>query len=158
MLPAPVDWARVEAGAETTCIVADVFLDTNILAYQFDASEPEKQETARRLLTTAGHTFVVSTQVLLELFTVTTRKLRPPLPVPAARVALERLSSLTVVPADADLVLRAAGTAADHGLSIWDAMILEAAVLAGCDELWTEDLASGATLRGVRVVDPFATP
>lgn len=50
---------------------------------------------------------------------------------------------------------RAARTADEHALSIFDAMVLEAAVLAGCSELWTEDLSHGSSLRGVRVVNPF---
>lgn len=52
-------------------------------------------------------------------------------------------------------MLRAAHTVVEHQLSIWDAMILEAARLAGCSEVWTEDLASGSTIRGVKVINPF---
>ena len=59
-----------------------------------------------------------------------------------------------MVATDADLVREAAATAAAHELSIFDAMIIEAAARAGY-ELWTEDLAGGSVLRGVRVVNPF---
>ncbi len=60
-----------------------------------------------------------------------------------------------MVPADEHLVRRAANTAAAHQLSIFDALVLEAAAAAECEELWTEDLADGSTLRGVRIVNPF---
>ncbi|MBK7721402.1 MAG: hypothetical protein IPI32_04010 [Austwickia sp.] len=59
------------------------------------------------------------------------------------------------VSADAQLVLRAANTAKVHQLSVWDAMIVEAAVAARCQELWSGDLAAGAVIRGVRVVNPL---
>ncbi len=143
-------------GLEMSCTVSRVFLDTNVLAYQFDAGEPLKQQRVRELVTDTTHTFVVSTQVLLELFVVITRKLQPPISQEAALRALVGLTRLHVGPADARLVLRAASTAGKHKLSVWDAMIVEAAAEAGCEEIWTEDLAAGSTLRGVRIVNPLA--
>ena len=53
------------------------------------------------------------------------------------------------------LVLRAIDTAGQHRVSVWDAMVIEAAAEAACDQLWSEDLAHGRTVRGVRVVNPF---
>lgn len=135
--------------------MSDVLVDTNILAYRFDGSEPAKQARARAVLESSEHRLFVSTQVLLELFVVLTRKLQPPVPVPEARLVLGALARSPVVPADGALVLRAARTAEEHQLSIWDAMIIEAAVVGGCSEVWTEDLATGATLRGVRIVNPL---
>lgn len=58
----------------------------------------------------------------------------------------------------AALALGAAATASSHQLSIFDALVVEAAAQARCDELDTEDLADGATIRGVRIVNPFAMP
>lgn len=67
--------------------------------------------------------------------------------------ALERGESVN----GADLVVRAATTARDHQLSLWEAMAVEATAEAGCTELWTEDLVTGSTLRGVTIVDPFVS-
>ncbi len=134
-----------------------VFLDTNVIAYQFDGSEPTKQAAAAALLQ-GEHEFTISTQVLLELYVVLTRRLRPALPAPDAAQVLDALTRLPVVGADARLVSRAAATAGRHQLSIWDAMVVEAAAEAGCTQLWTEDLSTGAVLRGVQIVNPFARP
>jgi predicted nucleic acid-binding protein len=41
-------------------------------------------------------------------------------------------------------------------LNFWDAMIVRAADESGCDVLWTEDMADGQLVQGVRVRDPFA--
>ncbi|WP_164860120.1 PIN domain-containing protein [Actinomyces wuliandei] len=131
-----------------------VFLDTNILAYTFDSASPSKQAAARAAL--ASHRdFTVSTQVMLELFVVLTRKLRPVWPPEEAGRVVRRVADLGVVPADRALVERAVVTARRHQLSVWDAMVLEAAVESGCGELWTEDLAHGSVLRGVRTVNPL---
>lgn len=144
-------------GPETTCIVAKVFVDTNVLAYRLDGREQEKRQRAR-LRMAEPHTFILSTQILLELYSVLTRKFDPALTPPQARAVISEAATLPVVPADAELVLRASTTAQGHQLSIWDAMIVEAASEAGCDEIWSEDLATGAELRGVRVVNPLADP
>lgn len=45
-----------------------------------------------------------------------------------------------------------------YSLSWWDALIVSAAQVSGCDLLLTEDLQAGQVLGGVRVVNPFTTP
>ncbi len=130
------------------------FFDTNVLVYAFDASEPEKRERALALL--AAHPDAcISTQVLLEWYSVVTRKFASPMPADAAGEALAALATLDVLPTDAELVVRAAGTSASHQLSIWDALVVESAALGGCPTLWSEDLNDGATIRGVTVRNPF---
>jgi predicted nucleic acid-binding protein len=135
--------------------VSDVFVDTNVFAYRFDHSEPNKQRIAARVLDGTSDRIVVSTQVMLELFVVLTRKLRPAVESAIAASVIEGLSKLPVVSADARLVCAAVDTSLEHQVSIWDAMIIEAAAQAGCRQLWSEDLAHGSTLRGVTIVNPF---
>ena len=130
-----------------------VFLDTNILAYLFDESDADRQQRARKALATPEIDRRVSTQVLIELHSVLTRRLN------RSRTDAERVLrelDFPTVATDRQLVRRAAHTADTYQLSIFDALILEAAVLASCDELWSEDFAEGATLHGVRIVNPLA--
>lgn len=129
-----------------------VFLDTNVLAYQFDADRPDKRQRAMDIFRDIAPSAVISTQVLLELHSVLTRKLG--FSKSGAREILEVLD-MRVIGADVSLVLDAARTADEQQLSMWDAMILEAAVRSSCNELWTEDLSTGSTLRGVKIVNPF---
>lgn len=84
-----------------------------------------------------------------------TRKLAQPISVADATAAVRSFADLTVVPVDADLVLAASETVNRHQLSYWDALILEAAVASGCTEVVTEDLATGSTLRGLRITNLF---
>ena len=61
------------------------------------------------------------------------------------------MAELTVVPADASLVLAAADTASEHDLTVRDALAIEAAVVGGCDRMVTESLPVGTMVRGVLV-------
>ena len=56
---------------------------------------------------------------------------------------------------DAALVLRGVSLSREHGLSLWDALIVEAARAAGCARLLTEDLQHGRRFGAVRVENPF---
>jgi len=133
--------------------VAD-FLDTNVLVYAFDSNEPVKQARALQVMSERPDA-VIGTQVLLEWYSVMTRKFSPPMPTEIAVQALMTLTELDVVDADAELVVRAAQTSASNRLSIWDSMIIESACMAGCQTLLSEDLADGLVVRGVTVRNPF---
>ncbi|CCE07197.1 PilT protein, N-terminal (fragment) [Bradyrhizobium sp. STM 3843] len=45
--------------------------------------------------------------------------------------------------------------ARDHSLQFYDALIVAAALEAGCDTLFSEDLQHGRTLSGLTIVNPF---
>ena len=131
------------------------FLDTNVLVYAFDRSEPAKMRVAQQLLSDPDADFVTSAQVLSEFYVTTTRKLDPPLDHVAALEAMEYLSRLPVVAIDDRLVTSAAILTETESLSLWDAQIVAAAARAGCDELLTEDLNDGQVIAGVNVRNPF---
>ena len=126
-----------------------------MFVYLYDHAAPEKQRVARAALTEQPEEIVISTQVLSEFFWVATRKLD--LDPQAVREGVRQMAMLRVVPIDHRLVLRATDTALSARLSIWDALIVEAANAAGSGRLLTEDLNDGQTIRDVQIVNPFAT-
>lgn len=134
------------------------FVDTNVLLYAVDDSVPPKRDTAERLLAQLHREQlgVVSTQVMLELAHNLTRKLK----VSKATAALmtAAYAQWRVVPADAHLVLKALARAAESQLSVWDAMVVEAAILSGAQTLYTEDLTHGQRFGALTVVNPFLSP
>ena len=132
------------------------FVDTNVVVYAFDDDEPARQRRAQDVLSEPEAMLVVSTQVLAEFFVTVTRKLERPLDASTARQAVSELAELPVVATDARLVIDAVDLAQEHQLSLWDALIVQAAVTAGCTTLLSEDLADGSVLAGVRVDNPFA--
>ena len=56
----------------------------------------------------------------------------------------------------AAVMISATDLASDHGLTIWDSVVLAAAAEADCRLLLSEDLQEGFTWRGVTVANPFA--
>ena len=132
------------------------FLDTNVLVYAFDASEPTKRARAVALLEDEALDIVLSAQVLNEFYWTVTRKLAPAVPAAVAQEVVRELALGRVVPIDASLVEEAIALSRRHRLSLWDAEIVVAAQRSGCRELLTEDLAHGQAFGSVTVRDPFA--
>ena len=136
-------------------MAARAFVDTNILVYMFDRDEPEKRQIATEALRSWKGQVVLSTQVLLEFYAVTTRKLSRPLPERDAQEACRRFSALPVVATDARLVLGAIDLSRSSGVNLWDALIVVAAKESDCEALLTEDLQHRQAFGSVRVVNPF---
>ena len=135
---------------------ARAFVDTNVLVYAFDDGATAKRDRARALLSAPPDPFVISAQVIGEFYVVVTRKLATPLAEEQASAAVAELLRLPVVPIDGELARAAVSTSRAAQLSYWDALVIESAAAAGCDRLLTEDLADGATIRSVRIENPFA--
>ena len=134
-----------------------VFFDTNILVYCTDATHQRKQTLARQAVAKAslsGDAWI-STQVLIELYNVLTRKQK--IPVQAAQVVVLGYTAWPVVESDVELVTSAMDLSARHRLSIWDAMVLVAATRCGAQTLYTEDLQHGQQFGPLTVVNPFIT-
>jgi predicted nucleic acid-binding protein len=131
------------------------FVDTKVLVYADDARDLAKQATARALLRRVfgERNGKLSLQVLQEFFAAATSKLG--LDAVLARRRIEIFSHLDVVRLDADDVLAAIDLHRLHQLSIWDALIVRAALLSGCRTLYTEDLQHGPRFEGLQIVDPF---
>jgi predicted nucleic acid-binding protein len=134
-----------------------VFIDTNVLVYAHDAEDKEKAAAAIALLTelwTSG-TGAVSTQVLQEFYSVATGKLRPPMSPAEARQVVADYAEWAVVETTPQLILSATVLHERHEVSFWDALIVEAALLAGADTLLTEDLQHGQQFGPLTVHNPF---
>ena len=68
-------------------------------------------------------------------------------------VALYAAWPVTLVqPAD---ILNASGIHERHQLLFWDALVVQAAIVAGAERLLTEDLHDGLEIEGVRIENPF---
>lgn len=132
------------------------FIDTNVLVYADAGDEPVKQQRAMSLIAEArlNGEGVVSTQVLQEFANVALRKLG--LPPGLVRERLRFYAGFEVVPVTADLIAAALDLHASHQLAFYDALILRAAVAAGCGRLWSEDMHDGLRLGGLQIANPFA--
>jgi len=134
-----------------------VFLDSNILVYDYDRHDPQKQSNAQSILKLGivKETAVLSSQVLGEFFVVVTRRIKEPMSADEARKVIDILSVLPVVEIDLPLVKRAINTHKNYGISYWDSLIVSAAERTGCDMVLSEDFNEGQKYNGILVENPF---
>lgn len=131
------------------------FLDTNVLVYCDDESEPDKQKRALDVLDehTRSRTGVISLQVLQEYFVTACRKLG--LDAETARRKVEIFAMLEVAEPKVNDILAAIDLHRFHGFSYWDALVLRMAKQAGCRRVLSEDMQNGRIVDGVEIVNPF---
>jgi predicted nucleic acid-binding protein len=132
-----------------------IFLDTNILVYAVDRSDPEKYSRARTSLESFKRDAqgVISTQVLQEFAAVALMKLFQPEEVVLQELAI--FENFEVVPATPSLIRRGVELRKKHQLHFWDATILAAAESTGCDVLYSEDFSAGTVFGKLRVENPL---
>ncbi len=137
---------------------AELFIDTNVFVYQLDATDARKHELAERIVrdALAHRNACISFQVVQECLNVALRKSEVALSVDEARSYLDAvLLPLVQVPASAALYHRALDVKLRWRLSFYDALIVAAALTAGCRRLLSEDLQHGQRFDRLTVVDPF---
>ncbi|ROZ72445.1 PIN domain-containing protein [Ramlibacter sp. WS9] len=134
------------------------FFDTNVLVYAQDALDPAKQSTARKLVQEAigASEFTISTQVMQEFYAVAAR--RQLLSPTQASTLVQAWAENEVVSSTPELVLRAFALQQSSQLSVWDALIVQAALDAGCTTLYTEDMQHGMRFGNLELVNPFLVP
>ena len=130
---------------------ADCFFDTNVLLYLL-SKDAAKADRAEALLATGG---IVSVQVLNEFASVATRKLA--MTIPEIREILSTMRAVCLV-RSLDIETHELGLemAERYGFSIYDGLIVAAAVRAGSAILYREDLQQGHVIDQVTIQNPFA--
>lgn len=132
------------------------FLDSSVLVYAYDVSDPRKQHIAQALVRKAiGGDIVISTQVLAEFAATLLHKLSPAVTPNDVLAILNALGPIRLILPDGDTVRRAIEARASYGLHFYDGMIVAAAERAACSRIWSEDLNAGQRYFGVAVDNPF---
>lgn len=133
------------------------FVDTNVLVYAEDSDAKDKHRIARDLVLELWdlRDGVVSMQVLHEFYVTVTRKLKRPLTVGKARDIVDEYLTWTVIDNTGPILLGAIDVQRHVKLSFWDALVVQAAITAGCDRLYSEDLNAGQRFGAMVVVNPF---
>jgi predicted nucleic acid-binding protein len=137
------------------------FVDTNVLLHLFDAREAAKQERAAQLFESLGtdeYAPAVSTQVLQEAFVALTRKLSMDPREAMASLKMLDDAGFTTQNIGASMIWLAATRVIKEKLPFRDALIVEAALEAGCTVLFSEDLQDGRSFGALTVRNPFARP
>lgn len=138
-------------------------VDTNVLVYRFDPSDPAKQQVATDLLREGlrDDSLVLAHQCIVEFVAATVRPRpmldgEPLLPIEQARLEAEDLlAQFRIVYPDAEVVRTALRGTATYGLSWFDAHMWAYAEVHGLGEILSEDFEHGRHYGSVRAVDPF---
>ncbi len=130
---------------------ADRFFDTNVLLYLLSGDEA-KADRAEEVLASGG---VISVQVLNEFASVAARKLK--MPMAEIREVLTTFRAVCkIAPLGEETHDKALGLAERYSLSIYDAMIVASALLAGCKTLLSEDMQDGQIIENnLEIRNPF---
>ncbi|MBI5865689.1 MAG: PIN domain-containing protein [Planctomycetes bacterium] len=129
-------------------------VDTNVLVYACDKTDPHRQTQAIELLRVDGDCALLW-QVACE-FIAASRKLEPD--GFTATEAWQHLGTLLkmmpLVLPTAAVFERAMPLHADRRCSFWDAMLYAACLEAGVSRLYSEDT-PGTTIPGLEIINPF---
>lgn len=137
---------------------AETFIDTNVLVYHVDDTDPRKSNIAHAIIRDAIATgnACISYQVVQEFLNTMLRKAEKPLTRDDAHTYLaEILSPLCRVFASIPLCQNAVDIQTRYRLSFYDSLIVAAALSAGCTRLLTEDMQNGQQIESLEIHNPF---
>lgn len=125
-------------------------MDSNILLYSLSPGG-DKHTTASTAIAMRP---TISVQVLNEFVNVARKKLKLEISAISELLAPIRVKCeiVSLTEATHDLAVR---ISRDHKFKIYDANIIAAAELAGCDVLYSEDMTHGQLIGRVRILNPF---
>jgi predicted nucleic acid-binding protein len=120
------------------------FLDTNVLIYAVTQSDA-RAARAEELLIAGG---VISVQILNEFAAVARRKLQMPWAEVGEAVEAFLVLSPSPIPVTLEIHEAARAIAEKLGCNIYDALVVAAALEAGCTTLYSEDFQDGQRIEG----------
>jgi predicted nucleic acid-binding protein len=134
-----------------------ILVDTNVLLYAYDARDSSKHHQAIKVLgrLQKHQSAYLSVQVLAE-FMNTTRKLKIA-PADAHQYVTLFAETWRIIDLTSQVVIEAARGVRDYALAYYAAQIWATAKLNQIPVIFSEDFNSGASIEGVRFVNPFAT-
>ena len=128
------------------------FLDTNVVLYAFRQGDARSQRA--EILLAAGGT--LSVQVLNEFVNVARRKLNKRWEEVRRALGILRVFCPDPAPVTIETHDRAVQIAERYGYSIFDSLIVAAALERQCETLYSEDLQAGQVIEGRLLVrNPF---
>jgi len=131
------------------------FLDTNILVYAFEPSEPEKRAKARELIA-PDMPWVISWQVVQEFIHVARHRFRKPLD----NDYLQNIVDLLLTPKcsvypSTGIWKQALAVHANTQYRFYDSLIVAAALESKAPILYSEDLQHDRRIGPLHIINPF---
>ena len=132
-------------------------VDTNILFYAVSRMDSDAGKRTQAAITLKEPDLALSVQVLQEFYYQATRPQGPAgLTHEQAMEFLQPFRALPTQEITVELFERAAAMKEKFALSYWDAAILAAANMLGCEAVYSEDMSEQQDYDGLRVINPFS--
>ena len=128
-----------------------LFFDTNVILYAFRQDDTRSQ-VAEALLGAGG---ALSVQILNEFVAVARGKLKKSWEEIRRALDVLRVFCPEPVPLTIEIHERAVRIAERYGYSIFDSLVIAAALHAGASTLYSEDMRDGQTIDGLTIRNPF---
>ncbi len=136
-------------------------IDSNILSYVFDNSEPEKRKVCNELVADCWkrkRDFAVSVQHLSEFYVVVTKNILNPIPAKVAKDFIELIIDFQgwhVINYDARTIKSAIGISTKHGVHYWDALLAATMRENNIFTIYSENENDFKKVPWIRIIDPF---
>ena len=115
-----------------------VFIDTNIFGYAYTDGDIEKHEAARLLFKNSTDIFIISTQVISELYALLAKYKIKHDTIVSILSEIESLCEIKSV--ELNTVHNALIIRKRYNFNYWDSLILAAALEHDCRKIYTEDM------------------
>ena len=135
-----------------------VFLDTNVWIYAALTSSEEEYKHQRastliRSLISEGRQIVISTQVVNELYVNLLRNVSED---EVFQICDELIDLYEIRSIDTFVLRKAWALRKQYKFSYWDSLIVSAAALENCKELYSEDMQDGLVVeRKLKIINPL---
>ncbi len=131
------------------------FIDSNIWLYAFiEVQDTNKSSIAKSIIQRNSTLISISTQIINEVCVNLIKK---------ADFSEENIQGLiesfhdnyNVIGLDRDVFINASKVREHHSFSFWDSLVFAAAMHAGAEILYSEDMQDGFVLENIEIVNPF---
>lgn len=140
----------------------ELFLvDTNILVYSYDASEPEKQKICSSLIKkcwTQEVSYAISLQNLSEFFVIVTQKIEKPLSKEIVKKIVKDIidfNNWQVIGFDNASIIAAIDLNIKYKIHYWDALLCATMKQNGITSIYTENAKDFEKIPWVTAVNPM---
>ncbi len=133
-------------------------IDSNILAYAYDKSEPGKYDISKKILKEcwAKQNAVLSVQNLAEFYSIVTKKIQRPIPVENAKqVVLDLIDGFEILRYNEFTIINAINNQAIYKIPFWDALIVATMEENSIETIVTENWRNFNKAKWLNTINPF---
>lgn len=134
-----------------------IFIDTNILVYNFNKEEQYKNTVSSELLTNflLKENYIISSQVVGELCNVLIKKYKPDINLKDIIELIENIAKEKIVSLQKQEYIKALKIKEKYKYSFWDSLIIATAINNDCAILYSEDLQHNQEIENLKIINPY---